>query len=63
MTNLWSITYKDSITDIINCLKAHETKTYHLGIKKVVSISSLTRANKNRDWRIYKDFENALILF
>jgi transposase len=32
-----------------------------LGIKQVVAISTLTRANENRDWRIYADFAQHLI--
>jgi Domain of unknown function (DUF4372)/Transposase DDE domain len=55
------LTYRESISDIINCLKAHENKVYHLGIKKLVSVSSLTRANESRDWRIYQDFAHYLI--
>jgi len=30
------LTYRESIRDIINCLKAHQSKVYHLGITKVV---------------------------
>jgi len=50
-----------SVRDIINCLEAHKSKVYHLGIKQIVSHSSLTRANENRDWRIWADFANHLI--
>ena len=55
------MTYRESIRDIINCLNAHKKKIYHLGIKQVVAVSSLTRANKNRNWRIYQDFALYLI--
>ena len=55
------LTYRESISDIINCLKAHKSKVYHLGIKKLVVVSSLTRANESRDWRIYQDFAYHLI--
>lgn len=55
------LTYRESISDIINCLKAHKNKVYHLGIKKLVTVSSLTRANERRDWKIYQDFANYLI--
>ena len=55
------LTYRESIRDIINCLEAHDNKVYHLGITKVVSPTSLTRANKSRNWRIWSDFSNHLI--
>ncbi len=55
------LTHRESIRDIITCLNAHQNKVYHLGIKKVVSHSTLTRANENRDWRIYADFATYLI--
>jgi hypothetical protein len=55
------LTHRESIRDIITCLKAHRSKVYHLGIKQAVSHSTLTRANENRDWRIYADFAKYLI--
>lgn len=55
------ITHRESVTDIITCLNAHKKNAYHLGIKQVVAISTLTRANENRDWRIYADFAQHLI--
>lgn len=55
------LTYRESVRDIMNCLEAHKTKVYHLGIIKVVSPTSLTRANENRDWRIWADFATQLI--
>jgi len=55
------LTYRESIRDIINCLAAHQSKIYHLGIKNLVAVSTLTRANENRDWRIWSDFATHLI--
>jgi hypothetical protein len=55
------LTHRESIRDIITCLNAHQNKVYHLGIKKVVAHSTLTRANENRDWHIYTDFTTYLI--
>ena len=55
------LTYRESISDIINCLNAHKKKVYHLGIKNLVAVSSLTRANENRNWKIYQDFAHCLI--
>ena len=47
--------------DICLCLKAHRNKLYHLGIKKNVTHTSLSRANESRDWRIFADFGQYLI--
>jgi len=55
------LTYREGVRDIINCLEAHKSKVYHLVIKQFVSHTSLTRANENRDWRIWADFANYLI--
>lgn len=55
------LTYRESVRDIMNCLEAHKTKVYHLGIIKVVSPTSLTRANENRNWQIWSDFATYLI--
>ena len=55
------LTYREGIRDIISCLDAHKSKVYHLGLKKIVAHTSLTRANENRDWRIWADFAQSLI--
>ena len=55
------LTYREGIRDIISCLNAHKSKVYHLGLKKIVAHTSLTRANENRDWRIWADFAQSLI--
>ena len=55
------LTHRESITDILTCLGAHGSTLYHMGIKPVVAVSSLTRANENRDHRIYKDFAMHLL--
>lgn len=55
------LTFRESLRDIEVCLRAHETKLYHLGIRGHVARSNLADANEKRDWRIYRDFANALI--
>lgn len=55
------LTYREGIRDIISCLEAHDSKVYHLGLKKIVSATTLSRANENRDWRIWADFATTLI--
>ena len=55
------LTYRESLNDIINCLEAHAPKVYHLGITKIVNVSTLSRANENRDYRIWVDYATYLI--
>lgn len=55
------LTSLNSLRDICTCLKAHKKKLYHLGIKQNVNQSTLSRANENRDWRIFADFGEYLI--
>lgn len=55
------LTNLNSIRDICLCLKAHQNKLYHLGIKRFVENSTLCRANEKRDWQIFADFGYYLI--
>ena len=55
------LTYRESLRDIEACLRAQESKLYHLGIQSRVSRSTLADANEVRDWRIYADFAQSLI--
>jgi len=50
-----------SLRSISLCLRAHEHQLYHLGIKKWVDASVLSRANEKRNWKIFADFGNYLI--
>ena len=55
------LTYRESLRDIEACLRAQQSKLYHMGIKSRVSRSTLADANEVRDWRIYADFAQSLI--
>lgn len=55
------ITGCDSLRDICLCLEAHSGILYHLGIRKSVTHSSLSRANESRDYRIYEELGMYLI--
>lgn len=55
------LTSRNSLRDICVYLKAHQNKLYHLGIRKYVNQSTLSRANEGRDYRIFSDFGNYLI--
>ncbi len=47
---------RESLRDLIVALDAHHSKSYHLGLGKNVSKSSLARANQDRDYRIVEEF-------
>lgn len=55
------LTYRESLRDIEACLRAQESKLYHMGIRAKVSRSTLADANEQRDWRIYADLAQSLI--
>jgi hypothetical protein len=56
------LTFRESLRDIEVCLRSHKAKLYHLGIRGHVARSTLAYANENRDWRVYCDFAQALIV-
>lgn len=55
------LTYRESLRDIETCLRAMQTKWYHMGLRGGVSRNNLANANQQRDWRIYADFAQILI--
>ena len=55
------LTGRESLRDIEICLRAHQAKLYHLGIRGHVARSTLADANEQRDWRIYAGFAQHLI--
>jgi hypothetical protein len=55
------LTYRESLRDIEACLKSNSAKLYHMGIKGHISRTNLSRANENRDWRIFEQFAHRLI--
>ena len=50
------LTYRESLRGIETCLRAHQAKLYHLGIRGNIARSTLVDANETRDWHIYQDF-------
>ena len=56
------LTYRESLRDIEVCLSAQAAKLYHMGIGAPVARATLADANETRDWRIYADFAQALIV-
>ena len=55
------LTCRESLRDIVACLRAVDGRLYHMGIRGTVSRSTLADANEARDWRIYADFAQVLI--
>jgi hypothetical protein len=55
------LTYRESLRDIEVCLRAQQSKLYHMGIRGGIARNTLANANKIRDWRIYADLAQSLI--
>jgi hypothetical protein len=56
------LTYRESLRDIEACLSAQASKLYHVGLTQPVARSTLADANERRDWRIYAEFAQRLIV-
>jgi len=55
------LTNRDSLRDLIVAIEAHNRKTYHLGFGKSVTRSNLSKANENRNSKIFEGFAYHLI--
>jgi hypothetical protein len=55
------LAYRESLRDIVACLRSLSSRLYHMGIRGTISRSTLADANEGRDWRIYGDFAQVLI--
>jgi len=55
------LTHRESLSDTTLCLDLHKDKLYHLGIGRAFDKSTVSRANENRDWRIFRDYALKLI--
>ena len=56
------ITYRDSLADIEVCLRSRPDQLYHMGFRSTIAHSTLADANGSRDWRIYHDLAQSLIV-
>lgn len=52
---------RESLRDVVLATQAFAGKAYHLGFGKHVSKSTLSDANKKRDYRIFEDFAYEVI--
>lgn len=53
---------KRSLSATVFTLSRMQQKLYHMGIRGSISKSTLADANQSRDWRIWRDYANSLIL-
>jgi hypothetical protein len=53
---------RDSLRDLVILIEAHQSKSYHLGFGKNVTRSNLSKSNEIRNYKIFDDFANYLIL-
>lgn len=56
------LTFRESLRDIEACLRAQASKLYHMGLRGGIARNTLANANAVRDWRIYADFAQRLIV-
>ena len=56
------LTYQESLRDIETCLSAQAAKLYAMGFGDPVRRSTLADANEARDWRIYAELAQRLIV-
>src|SRR5450432_3052594 len=56
------LTYRESLRDIEACLSAQPSKLYPMGFRSPVRRSTLAEANESRDWRIYAELAQRLML-
>jgi len=55
------LTYRESLRDIVACLKAKGPLLYHLGFRGRVSRTNLAYANQHRDWRLLEALAQILM--
>ena len=56
------LTQRESLRDIETCLRTVSNKLYHCGIKSKVAKSTLAYWNESRDWKIYAELTQQLIV-
>ena len=56
------LTWRESLRDIEGCLAANQAKLFHMGMKTAPARSTLADALNLRDWRIYHELAQRLII-
>ena len=52
---------KKSLRDVVLATQVHASKAWHLGFGKSVTRSNLSKANNNRDYRIFEEFAYSVV--
>ena len=52
---------RESFRDLVLATQAHASKAFHLGFGKAAKRSNLSKANNNRDCRIFEEFANRVM--
>ncbi len=55
------LTYRESLRDIVACLKARGPWLYHLGFRGHLSRTNLAYANAHRDWKLFQAVAHILM--
>src|SRR5215813_5469170 len=55
------LTYRESLRDIVACLRAKPRLLYHLGFRGRLSRTNLAYANHHRDWRLFEALAQVLM--
>jgi len=55
------LTGRESLRDLEACLRAQQSKLYHMGFRGPVRRNTFAHANEHRSWKIYADFAQILI--
>lgn len=55
------LTHRESLRDIITCLRAKPSLLYHLGFRGNISRTNLAYANQHRDWRLFQAVAQVLM--
>lgn len=54
---------RESLRDLMVVLEAHRAKAYHLGFGNALCLTTLSRANIKRNYKIYEDFAAHMIAY
>jgi hypothetical protein len=55
------LTYRESLRDIVMCLKSRQSLLYHLGFRGNISRTNLAYANEHRDWQLFQAIAQVLM--
>jgi hypothetical protein len=53
----------DSLRDLMTIIEAHKSKAYRLGFGRCLNLSTLSKANASRDYRIFEEFTMHIVAY